>query len=335
MDIRKFSNLIEKYKKGISSSREKELLENYLDSFQSNPSEWKEEEMGNQIITEDKIFSGIIRNINKEKNHFVHRLFFSPSLLRRAASIIFFIILGLGILYVSVIFLPKTGPVFWYEKVTSSGEKSLLTLPDGSKVILNADSKLRYPDQFDGKNRKVFLEGEAYFEVRHNSKQPFIVNTGNLTITDLGTKFDVSAYPDNKTITVSLLEGKIKVSSSEKRKIDKVTILKPKEQLIYNKENNTDTFSMFDSLEAVGWKDNIYKFRNEPFGKVLSRLEKGFGVRFKLTNQSILRQKMTVKFENNSLQTVVNVIKNLTGLDYKIVKENNDIKKVLFFRNSK
>ena len=335
VDIKEFSKLIEKYKKGECSSYEKELLERYLDSFQTKPDEWNENKMGNQKIIEGKIYSGIIKNISKKENQYISKIFFNPSLLKRAASIVFFLILAAGILYVLGIFQQKTNSVVWIEKVTSSGEKSMFTLSDGSKVILNADSKLRYPNRFDDISKEVYLEGEAYFEVRHNSNQMFIVHSENLTTTDLGTKFDISAYHENNTITVSLLEGKVEVSGSEKGKLDKTIVLKPKEKLLYDKENNVSSFGVFDSLEAVGWKDNIYNFENEPLGDVFSRLERAYGIKFKLSDQQVLLQKITVKFEKKSLLTVVDVIKSLTGLDYRIVKKNQDIKEVLFFRDNK
>ena len=330
MNSRKFSDLIEKYKKGECSQREKELLENYLESFQNNPGKWNENEMGNQKITEEKIYSAIMRSIDEEKNYPFTQIFFSPLLLKRAAVIIFFLILVSGILYVTGILAQRTSSVAWNEKVTLSGEKSIITLPDGSIVTLNADSKLKYPDQFNNTSREIYLYGEAYFEVHHNIQQPFIVHSENLTTTVLGTKFDVSAYRENKTISVSLLAGKVKVSSGEKGKVNEV-VLKPKEQLLYDKEKNESSFTLFDSLEAVGWKDNIYKFENEPLGEVLLQLERAFGVKFKLDAQSVLKQKITIKFEKNSLQTVIDVIKSLTGLKYKINKENNDKKEVLFF----
>ncbi|MGB8320856.1 MAG: FecR domain-containing protein [Ignavibacteriaceae bacterium] len=335
MNLKEFSILIEKYKRGECSPREKEWLENYLESFQNNPGEWNENEMGKQSITGEKIYSGIMKNIKNERTNYFIRTFQSPSLLKRAASIIFFILLGTGILYISGLFNQKESSVVWHEKVTSPGEKSVLTLSDGSIVTLNADSKLRYPDRFDDMHKEVYLEGEAYFEVRHNSNQPFIVHSENLTTTDLGTKFDVSAYRENNTISVSLLEGKVEVSGSEKGKSDKIIVLKPKEKLLYDKENNVSSFGVFDSLEVVGWKDNIYKFENEPLGEVLSRLKRAYGIEFKLSDQPVLLQKITVKFEKKSLLTVVDVIKSLTGLDYKLVKKNQDIKEVLFFRDNK
>ena len=335
MDIRTFSDLIEKYKKGECSPQEKELLDNYLESFQNNTGEWNENEMGNQRIIERKIYYGIMNSINKERYHYFTRVFLSPSLLKRAASIIFIIILVSGILYLSGILEQKTSSVVWQEKVTTPGEKSVLTLSDGSKVTLNADSKLKYPDHFDSASREVYLVGEAYFEIHHNINRHFIVHTGNLTTTDLGTKFDVSAYPDNKTISVSLLEGKVRVSKSENGKSDKIAVLNPMENLLYDKANNASSFGVFDSLEVVGWKDSVYKFVNEPLGKVLPRLERAFGVKFRLTDQSVLAQKITIKFEKSSLQTVIDVIKSLTGLDYKILEGNNNKKEVLFFRHTK
>ena len=335
MDIRTFSDLIEKYKRGECSPQEKKLLDNYLEAFQDKHAEWNENEMGNQKIIEEKIYSGIMKSINEEKYHYFARTFFSPSLLKRAASIIFIFILVSGILYLSGIFEQKTSSIVWQERVTTSGEKSTITLSDGSKVTLNADSKLKYPEQFDGTTREVYLEGEGYFVVKHNINQPFVLNTGNLTTTDLGTKFDVSAYPDNKTISVSLLEGKVKVSRNENGKIGRIAILKPKEQLLYDKANNVSSFGVFDSLEVVGWKDSVYKFVNEPLSKVLPRLERAFGVKFRLTDKSVLAQKITIKFERNSLQTVIDVIKSLTGLDYKILKGNNNIEEIQFFRNTK
>jgi transmembrane sensor len=335
MNIKEFSNLIEKYKSGELSPREKELLESFLESFQTNSGEWIEHEMGNQRIIEGKIFSKILRKMNEKKIYYINRTFFSPALLKRAAAIAFFFILSSGILYLSGIFSKKTGPVVWHEEVTSAGEKSIITLSDGSQVTLNAESKLKYPDLFNDVSREVYLEGEGYFVVQHTNNRPFILHTGSLSTTVLGTTFNVSAYPENKTIAVSLLEGKVKVSRNEKGTIGNIAVLQPQEQLRYDKELDVSSCSLFDSLEAVGWKDNIYKFENESVAHVLSQLKKAFGITFKITDQTVLAQKITIKFENNSPQTVIDVIKHLTGLEYKITMGNGKIREVVYFRKTK
>lgn len=202
-------------------------------------------------------------------------------------------------------------------------------------MTLNADSKLRYPDRFDNARREVYLEGEGYFVVQHMMNQPFILYTGNLSTTVLGTKFNVSAYPENKAIAVSLLEGKVQVTRSEQGANESIVVLKPQEQLMYDKELDVGSRSLFDSLEVVGWKDNIYKFENAPLDKVLSQLERAFGIKFNITDQTVLAQKITIKFENNSPQTVIDVIKHLTGLEYKIIMSNGKIREVVYFRKAK
>ena len=335
MDFTNFSNLIEKYRRGELSLREKEKLESFLESFQTNHTDWVEIEMGNKRAVEEKIFSRILRNIKKEKSHHVNTISFSPSLLKRAAAIAFFFILSSGILYITGIFPARTRPAVWHEAVTSAGEKSVLVLSDGSQVTLNADTKLKYPDRFNGTNREVYLEGEGYFVVQHISVHPFVVHAGNLSTTVLGTTFNVSAYPESKTIAVSLLEGKVRVTSNEKGNVDKTVVLEPKELLLYDKENDVGSFGLFDSLESVGWKDNIYKFVDEPLGKVLSQLERAYGIKFKITDQPVLSQRITVKFEDHSLQTLVDVIKSLTGLNYRLVKGEGKVQEVVFFGNTK
>ena len=335
MDNREFSNLIERYKRGELSPQEKELLERFLESFQTNPGEWIEYEMGNQRIIGEKIYSQVMRNMNNRKIHSINRIFFSPSSLQRAAAIACFFILSSGMLYLSGVFSKKSVPVVWHEDVTSVGEKSEIILSDGSQVTLNADSKLRYPDRFDNARREVYLEGEGYFVVQHTAHQPFILHTGNLSTIVLGTKFNVSAYPENKAIAVSLLEGRVQVTRSEQGKNESIVVLKPQEQLMYDKERDAGSSSLFDSLEVVGWKDNIYKFENAPLEKVLSQLERAFGIKFTITDQKVLAHKITIKFENNSPQTVMDVIKRLTGLEYKIIMSNGKIREVVYFRKTK
>ena len=334
MDITELANLIEKNSRGELSPREKETLESFLESFQTNSAEWVENEMGKEKEVEEKIFSRILGNIRKENLHHVNTISFSASMLKRAAAIAFFFILSAGLLYVSGIFSFRTRPVVWHEQITSAGEKSVLVLSDGSQVTLNADTKLKYPDRFSGTNREVYLEGEGYFVVRHNNNQPFIVHAGNLSTTVLGTTFNVSAYPESRTIAVSLLEGRVRVTSNEKGKVDKTVVLEPKERLLYDKESDVSSFSPFDSLESVGWKDNIYKFVDEPLGSVFSRLERAYGIKFKITDQPVLAQRITVKFEKNSLQTVVDVMKSLTGLNYRLIKGDGKVLEVVFFQNT-
>ena len=125
---------------------------------------------------------------------------------------------------------------------------------------------------------EVSLEGEASFEVNQDASKPFVVRTGNVTTTDLGTKFDVSAFQNDETITISLEEGKVEVTTNKSGTKKEDIYLTPTHQLIYNKEKETSNVESFDSQKATGWKDNILVFDDEPFSKVLVPLERYFGV---------------------------------------------------------
>lgn len=222
--------------------------------------------------------------------------------------------------------------ISWNEKTTKMGEKWIVSLSDGSRIILNADSKVKYPAHFSNNLREVYLEGEAYFEIQHDSTRPFIVHSDKLTTKVLGTKFNVSAFPNEKEISVSLIEGKVEVAKKEADSEERIVILKPQQQLVYNKVKEISSFDQFDEQTTVGWKDNILKFDNEPLEKVFVELERAFGVKFELTDKSFNRKKITANFKNDSFWTVTEVIKKLTKLNYRTIKENNELKKIVFYK---
>ena len=175
------------------------------------------------------------------------------------------------------------------------------------------------------------MEGEAYFEVTHDVIKPFIVHSGNISTTDLGTKFDVSAFPNEETIIVSLEEGKVEVSTNKSGTQKEDIILSPSQQLIYNKEKAISKIEQFDLEKTIGWKDNILVFDNEPLSKVLIPLERYFGVKFEIADQSLANRTIKANFKNNSFWTVTEVLKKATGLTYKTIQENNELKKIIFY----
>jgi len=257
--------------------------------------------------------------------------YYQPSFLRIAASFAVLSILLTGVFFIANVLKQRSASVAWNEKKTVMGEKSIITLLDGTKITLNADSKLRYPVRFGDDTREVSLEGEAYFEVKRDASKPFVVHAGNVSTTDLGTKFDVNAFPNEETITISLEEGKVEVSTNISGIKKGDIILTPAQQWVYNKEKETSRIESFDSQKAVGWKDNILVFDNEPFSKILVPLERYFGVKFEIADQSLANRTIKANFKNESFWTVVKVIEKATGLTYKTSKENNELKKIIFY----
>ena len=118
----------------------------------------------------------------------------------------------------------------WQTKQTNKGAKSTIFLQDGTKVILNADSKLRFPKSFSGATREIYLTGEAFFDVAHNAAMPFIIHTDKMNIKVLGTEFNVKSYPEDSAYETTLIRGSIEVTLKD-RPSDRI-ILKPKEKLI-------------------------------------------------------------------------------------------------------
>jgi ferric-dicitrate binding protein FerR (iron transport regulator) len=256
---------------------------------------------------------------------------YHPVFIRIAAAFAVLLILATGTIFLIDVLKQRSDVIAWNEKKTVMGEKSIVTLLDGTRITLDADSKLKYPARFGEESREVSLEGEAYFEVTHDDAKPFIVRSGGVTTTDLGTKFNINAFPDEENIIVSLEEGKVEVSTSGSRKMKEEIILTTAQQLTYNKDKGTNKIEQFDLQKAVGWKDNILVFDNEPLSKILLPLERYFGVKFELADQSLANRTVKANFRNESFWTVVKVIEKATGLSYKTNKENNELKKIVFY----
>jgi len=325
------SNLIEKHLNNECTPEEELLLNKFIEKHQIKNQNWNETDFGKEETMAEKIFAKVNEQIIK-KNIF-QRAASSKLLLKVAASILLLITISFGVVYVSGVFKEKPVELTWNEKTTKMGEKWMVSLPDGSRIILNADSKLKYPAHFTNASREVYLEGEAYFEIHHDEIHPFIVHSENLSTKVLGTKFNVSAFPEEKNISISLIEGSVKVSREESNGIvsDLVKLVK-EQQLIYNKTYEIGNVEKFDYQDAVGWKDNILVFKKEPFANVLTKLERTYGIKFELKDKSYSNFRITGNFYNESIWTVSESLKKLTGLQYKSIKENNITKQIIFYK---
>ena len=157
-------------------------------------------------------------------------------------------------------------------KVPRKGEYNL-KLSDGTIVFLNSESKLRYPVPFKGKFRKVYLEGEAFFQVKSNKDKPFIVDVNQMKVKVLGTSFGVRSYKDEDRILTTLVEGKVFVSVPH---INGKTILQPSYQACFNKKECKLESKIVDVEQYVGWKDGRLVFDNTPLDKILRELSRWY-----------------------------------------------------------
>lgn len=167
----------------------------------------------------------------------------------------------------------KSKQVLYNKISTPRGGQFQITLPDGTQVWLNAQSSLRFPTAFDGDNRTVELTGEAYFEVQKDAAQPFIVKVGEMQIDVLGTSFDVMAYPDEKNIQTTLVEGAVKVIAGEQ-----VFQLAPGQQTQLQKNGKLDVISIADIESITAWKNGYFKFNHSDLQSVMRQLSRWYEI---------------------------------------------------------
>lgn len=209
------------------------------------------------------------------------------------------------------------------EVVIPYGKQTNLTLADGTKVWLNAGSRLAFPTKFTKKNRNVFLEGEAYFEVIKNESRPFIVNVPNIKIRVLGTRFDVSAYPGDAIIETVLLEGSVIMGNSKSFGLNKnEVILKPYQKGRFDKEKNViDVKDEPNAQDYIAWTEGWFQFSKESLNSIFIKLERYYNIDFQTENKAIgsselISGKLDLK---DSLEDVLKVLTDISALDYRIV----------------
>jgi transmembrane sensor len=217
------------------------------------------------------------------------------------------------------------------------GGKSMLVLADGTKVWLNAGSRLVYPVSFTGKTREVQLEGEALFDVAQQAHQPFFVHTGKITVRVLGTRFDVKAYREETQVSATLISGKIQVIMNEDP--EKKILLSPHEKLtVMNvvrkekqgddtvKENELRYQVQFLAQAETDWVENKLVFNNESFDEVARQMERRYAVHIEFGNEMLRREHVSGIFEKESLSQALEILKMTTRFNYKI--DSNVVKLV-------
>ncbi|MFD0751824.1 FecR family protein [Mucilaginibacter calamicampi] len=226
----------------------------------------------------------------------------------------------------------------WKNKTTSPGEKERLVLADGTIVMLNAGTTLRYPLSFGSKNREVYLNGEAFFEVHKDREHPFIIHTKKMNVRVLGTVFNIKSYDDAPQSETSLIQGSIEVTIND-RKADRI-ILKPKEklvienapasQLLTNKPTGRNLKAVIEgtqysltnltylpnidsaAVETLWLKDKLV-FKNEDFESIAADMERWYGIQIVFEHEQLKHLRFTATFEKNT--TVSSALRSLRAAE--------------------
>lgn len=237
-----------------------------------------------------------------------------PLRIWQAAAAVFFL-LAASSLYLSTI--GKDAEPNLLQQYIPTAELRSLTLPDGTKVQLNSQSTLLYPQEFTGKDRSVFLIGEANFKVKPDKKHPFIVKSNDFQVTALGTEFNVSAYPENEEIAATLISGSVLV---EYNNMSSQMILKPTQQLAYHKNTRHHSLSTPDMMDITAWQRGELVFREMSIKDIITVLERKYPYSFEYQLKNLKEDKYSFRFKDKAtLSEVMDVIVNVVGqMDYKI-----------------
>ncbi|TKG93639.1 DUF4974 domain-containing protein [Puteibacter caeruleilacunae] len=195
------------------------------------------------------------------------------------------------------------------------GGEYFLTLSDGTRVWMNSESSLRYPVAFVGKKRVVDLQGEAFFEVAHNEKQPFIVRTEGQQIKVLGTSFNVKAYSREANIQTTLAEGRIQLTL-DKLNISPV-VLTPGKQSNYEKDAGKLTTAEVRVQDVIAWKEGRLVFRDVTMGEMAKELERWYDVEFVFQTPSVRSMKMTANMKRyENIDKILNLLSKTNELKF-------------------
>lgn len=202
------------------------------------------------------------------------------------------------------------------EAVAPHGTKITLHLNDGTTINLNAGSRIRYPEKFSSGKREVFLEGEAFFQVKQDIQRPFIVHSENIQTTVLGTTFNINAYPGSDRVDVALVSGTVVVIDTIRK--DNAIQLVPAQRATYSKRSQQIVRSHFDLNEIASWKDGIITFKDASFDEIEETLERWYGVEFIVRKKPNVENDFNGSFDNESLETVLKGLSFSLNFEYVI-----------------
>lgn len=319
--------LLEKYRRHECTPQEVVQLEEWFDRL-SQEGRWSGGDCSLEAI-ESSLKSQIDRRIVGSSRQ--KKIFES---LRIAASVIIVLTVSFALWKWSGNLKDYLLPVKYRVTAVPAGRRVRIVFSDGSTMLLNSGSRVRYPEEFGSKKREVFLlEGEALFEVVHEADRPFIVTSGRVQTLVLGTVFNVSSYGEFKDVKVTVNRGKVAVGRNGS--FGNPLILLPNDQAVYNKEAGVLRKTRVDSRETIGWKDGIFNFNNESLENIAFIMGNVYGIRMKFGDPMMGNTHIKACFTHqDSIDDILFSIAKVNGWNYQkngkdvlFYMKNHEIKK--------
>jgi len=310
---REAQDLLDRYQNGKCTPEEHAKLEAWYAEFSTKPMPaWLD---GEKNVLGKNIKNGIDEQIRSRK---------LPISTWRYVSVAASVIL---ICTITLLFMFKATPgketqVIYMETYAKPGSRVKVELSDGSIIVLNSGSKLRYPRAFKGKTREVtLLEGEAFFDIQHDEQKMFVVDAQGTRTYVLGTAFNIRAYKLSKEIQITVTRGKVAVkglSISKSDKVQPVTLL-PNEQITIVKTTGNIARRHINASDYTVWIEGKYKFNNETLGNVATVLENSFRVKIRFAREDLKEVRFSSEFNStDKLEELLFAICRANNLSYTI-----------------
>jgi transmembrane sensor len=310
MDNGQLLALIEKYLSGEATDTEKEQLDQWYQQNADRDAVWYTSTLGEDKLVEERMLSHLQNHIKSSKPR-VFKL--NKGFIQRAAAVV------IGVSFIAGYFVVKqvkhtanqvtllaSAPVIF-------SENKFVMLPDSSTVLLHTGSSISYA--MKGKVRELKLMGEAYFDIKHLADHPFVIYTGKVKTTVLGTAFNIKAYP-GQNITVSVSRGKVSVADEKNHA---VTTLLPNQQVVYNTTAQKVDQTNVEARETITWAKQDMQFDGMPYSQLAERLSRRYGVDVKFKNPEIEKCLITGRFTGTeSLNKVLQTLSDIMGSTYSI-----------------
>ncbi len=313
-----FFNLADKYASGKSTPEESKAFEEYFNAINSKESVISTWSLTKLEESRLRMINAINLRTRDEMPKLKHQRNAYKTYWAIAATI--FLVLVSGWFFINS---RQPEAIALVTKSTTHMQRSTLSLPDGTIIRLNIGSSISFPEEFSKTSRNVHLTGEAYFEVSKDPNRPFIISTGDIKTTVLGTAFNLRAYP-NEDIDVTVTEGTVKVESSDNHQT-----LGVGEQAIYKMAKNQLTKNNVDVLDYVGWTKTEFTFDMVSFEKVVADLGRWYHKEITIEESSPSACLIRANLENNGLIPILSRLQNIVSFEY----EKSEEEKILIKYN--
>ncbi|MET3877177.1 FecR domain-containing protein [Chitinophaga sp. OAE865] len=304
MNETEFNTLLELYLNGECTPEQKEWMEQWFDRLSE---EGSGEDLGvNREMVMRRLKDRIDQRIKRQN------FFNLPLVLRVAASVIFIISLGTW----AYLHFRGTNTVRNITMSAARGEQLKLLLPDGSGVILNAGSVIRYPESFKENRTIILQEGEACFDVANDPAHPFTVTSAGIQTEVLGTAFNVQAYKALDEVTITVIRGKVAVGTSGQ---ELPMLLTPDEQAVIQRSSGARQKKMVNAAAISGWTTGKLVFRNETLQHVAIMLENIYDVKIIFKDEATKGIRFTANFSStDSLEKILFAIAKANKLNWTV-----------------